>query len=81
MVGDVGLDRLGDRDAGVACGGIAFLEFGDPAPIERTRQLGIGLERGVVIRDGVVELSEFSRSCCRLVSGICGLFAIRQVIE
>jgi hypothetical protein len=26
-------------------------------------------------------LSEFSRSCCRLVSGICGLFAIRQVIE
>ena len=54
---NIGLDRLCRRDVVVTLGGIAFPEFGDAAPVKRSRLPRIEFERGRVIRNGVVELS------------------------
>ena len=61
-MGDAGLDRFGGGDVGAADNSIAFLEFGDATPVERTRQLWPDFQRSSVIRDSVVKLSEFQIS-------------------
>src|SRR5262245_7130707 len=55
---NVGLDRLGGGDIGVAAGGVAFLQFRHAASVERVRVLGVLGDRGVVVGDGGVEGAE-----------------------
>jgi hypothetical protein len=49
---DVHLDCLCCRDVGIATGCVALFELGKSAPIERTRQLRVGLQRRTIIVDG-----------------------------
>src|SRR6478672_2065869 len=58
LLGNVGPDRLGGGHVGIAAVAVALAELGEAAPIERACELGIALERCVIVFDGVVALAE-----------------------
>jgi hypothetical protein len=47
FVSDISLDRLGSGDIGIARGAVAFLNLGDTAAEERSRQFWIAIESGI----------------------------------
>lgn len=58
LVGYVGLDRLGRRDVVGSAGGVAFASSCQAAAIERLSNPRPEFQRGVIVGDGGVELTE-----------------------
>ena len=58
-------------DVGVTGDCIALLQFGYAASVERTCDCWVELQRGGVIRDGIVELFQFQVSEAATVEIIC----------
>ncbi len=59
FISNIGLDRLGGCDVGIAASAIALLELSKAATVPRRCQLWIEFQRGIIVRYGVVELPEF----------------------
>jgi hypothetical protein len=63
---NVGLDRLGGGDIGVAAGGVAFLQFRHAATVERGGIGRIEPDRLGVVGDGAVEVALACQAMPRL---------------
>src|SRR6266487_5073467 len=59
LVADLRLDCVCRCDVGIATDGVAILELGKSASIERARQLWLESQRRAIIVDGRVELAHF----------------------
>src|ERR1051326_6997291 len=55
---DAGVDALGLGNVGIPDAGLAFLQFGHAAAVERRRHLGTQPQRRVEVGNGAVELAE-----------------------
>src|SRR5262249_24883696 len=66
---DVGLDRLGRGDVGVAAG-VALQELDETTAVKRSRMVGKNLQRRVELGDGTVEVTFFAPDSGAVVVGI-----------